>query len=287
MRSALAATDLADQIELIKLTMQPLGTEEVSKLWAAIQSNYRPSVSYQASVVLIESARPRRSPLPVLRRGPLDQGVVVQPTSAAPTPPFAALTSVSPPNQQPSGGPGDLLTLDGFHLDGDGVVVRFASARLAAPLALAPEPGGTADRLTVRLPDAPADWVAGVYAVSAVVSRTGQPDQATNAVALTLAPAIQSAAPNPAARDGAGRVTLTVTFRPQVRPEQSASLLVGAREVLAQPHPAATGSLTFQVDAAPPGQHWLRLRVDDVDSRLVDFSATPPAFDPTQRVTVT
>jgi hypothetical protein len=287
-RDALAGTDLAGQPELIKLSMQPMGTEEVSKLWAAIQSNYRPSVAYQASVVLIESQRPSRSPLPVLMRGAGDRGVAVQPDTAAPAPPFAALSTVTPPNEQPSARPGDLLTLTGFHLDGASVQVRFANPRLDAPIPVAPQPGGTAERIIVRVPpDAPAAWVAGVYTVTAAVSRPGEPDQVTNALALALAPVIQAVSPNPAARDGNGRVMLTVTCNPRVRPEQRASLFLGAREVLAQPHPTATDTLTFLVDAAPPGQHWLRLRVDGVDSVLVDRSVTPPVFDPAQRVTIT
>jgi hypothetical protein len=60
-----AASDLADQVESIRLTPQALSTEEISKLWTAIQSHYRPTAAYQASVVLIESRRSRRAALPV------------------------------------------------------------------------------------------------------------------------------------------------------------------------------------------------------------------------------
>ena len=45
-----------------------MGTEEVSKLWSAFQSRYRPSAPYVASVVLIEAKRPTRAPLPVRER---------------------------------------------------------------------------------------------------------------------------------------------------------------------------------------------------------------------------
>src|SRR5918997_636677 len=40
---ALAASDLAEQIEAITLTPEPMDTEEVSRLWSAIQSHYRPT----------------------------------------------------------------------------------------------------------------------------------------------------------------------------------------------------------------------------------------------------
>ena len=60
-----AASDLAEQVESIRITPQVLSTEEISKLWTAIQSHYRPTAAYQASVVLIESRRSRRAALPV------------------------------------------------------------------------------------------------------------------------------------------------------------------------------------------------------------------------------
>ena len=54
---ALAASDLADQVELIKITPAAMSSDEMSKLWAAIQSHYRPSAAYQVSVVLIEGTQ--------------------------------------------------------------------------------------------------------------------------------------------------------------------------------------------------------------------------------------
>src|SRR5205807_232817 len=82
---ALQSTGLADQIEQIRIAPVTMNLEELSKLWTALQSNYRPSVAYQITVVLIETNRPRYSPLPVLSRGPVDpatnreRGVVAQP----------------------------------------------------------------------------------------------------------------------------------------------------------------------------------------------------------------
>lgn len=65
---ALNASDLADQVELIKITPQALSTEEMSKLWTAFQSKFRPSVAYHVSVVLIESRGEIRPTLPVRER---------------------------------------------------------------------------------------------------------------------------------------------------------------------------------------------------------------------------
>jgi hypothetical protein len=65
---ALGASGLAEQVETIKITPEEFGTEELSKLWSAFQSRYRPSAAYHASVVLIESERSTRVPLPVRDR---------------------------------------------------------------------------------------------------------------------------------------------------------------------------------------------------------------------------
>src|SRR5439155_24551314 len=51
---ALADSRLEDQIEQIKITPEYLNTEEMSKLWTATQSHFRPTAAYMASVVLIE-----------------------------------------------------------------------------------------------------------------------------------------------------------------------------------------------------------------------------------------
>ena len=48
-------SELADQVELIKITPNFLTTDEMFKLWMAFQAPYRPTAAYQASVVLIES----------------------------------------------------------------------------------------------------------------------------------------------------------------------------------------------------------------------------------------
>jgi hypothetical protein len=55
-------------------------------------------------------------------------------------------------------------------------------------------------------------------------------------------------------------------------------LIVGARQVLAEDHPTQTAALTFVIDEAPVGTHLVRLRVDDIDSLIVDRTATPPVF---------
>lgn len=66
---ALFTSELAEQVEQLKISPHPMNTEEISKLWAAIQANYRPTAAYQVSVILIEGRRATKSALPVRARG--------------------------------------------------------------------------------------------------------------------------------------------------------------------------------------------------------------------------
>jgi len=65
------------------------------------------------------------------------------------------------------------------------------------------------------------------------------------------------------------------------------SLLLGNAEVPAQSFAAQTPTLTFDASNVTPGSYYFRLRVDGVDSMLVNRAVTPPTFDLTQQVTVT
>jgi len=77
---ALATSELASQVEQIKITPETLNTEEVSKLWSAFQTHYRPTAAYQVTVVLIEAKSSTKSALPVNGRSvyviPFDQPVI-------------------------------------------------------------------------------------------------------------------------------------------------------------------------------------------------------------------
>jgi hypothetical protein len=286
---ALPDADLHQQVERVRITPQPLSLEELSKLWATFQTQYRISAAYQVAIVLIESGRASRTPLPVLSRGQDDRGV---PAQADLVPPFPALTEVIPPARQPAVRLGETLTLRGHHLDGASLGVTFSNPHLTAPVPFQVV-AGAADEVRVKLldavddPAAPVRWAAGFYTVALTVHRPGEPDRTTNEVPFILAPRITTT-PMPAAfARVAGDATVVLSCSPQVRPEQRAALLLGDREVLAEPHSAATGTLTFVVRAAPPGEHLVRLRIDGADTLLVDRTATPPVFDATQKVTIT
>ena len=50
---AFAASGLADQADPIRITIEPLGGEELSRLWSALRTPLRPSAAYLVSGVLI------------------------------------------------------------------------------------------------------------------------------------------------------------------------------------------------------------------------------------------
>jgi hypothetical protein len=296
---ALVASDLAEQLELVKVTPHALSTEETSKLWTAFQAKYRPSASYVATVVLIAADQPTRGALPVLSRGPVDpasrteRGVVAQPSLA---PPFPALESALPPASQPALRMGELLTLLGRNLAGASVGVSFVHVRSGHQHELPVETGASATRLGVRLPpDPPAEaleaesslnptnWPAGVYAVAAIVRRTGQPERTSNALPLLLAPRLRNISASAA---GDGKSTIELTVSPPVHPNQRVRLLVGSVDAPPEPlgdEPTSTLQVTSEF---PSGEQWLQLRVDEAESLLVDRSVVPPRFDPSQQVNI-
>jgi hypothetical protein len=276
-RGVLPGNDLHRQVERVRVTPAPLTLDELSKLWTAFQTQYRISAAYQASVVLIESTRPSRTPLPVLTRQVTVQAGVVAP--------FPALEAVVLPDRRPSARLGDALTLVGHHLAGT-TGVRLGHPRLAAPLTVPPPPlTAVADTAVgLVLPDLPDQVPAGTWTVAAVL---GGPDRVTGELPFRVAPRVTAGLPVVLPRDPAGAVTVNLDCSPLVLPEQPALLLLGDRQVAAEPVAAPAGSLSFPVPAAEPGEYLVRLRVDGVDSHLVDWAATPPAFDQSQKVTIT
>ena len=276
---------LQNQVERVRITPDTLSLDDMSKLWSSFQSaEYHLSVTYEVSVVLIESDRPAKTPLPVLKRGEDDRGAYVQ---TGLVPPFPTITGIEPPNQQPAAMLGDTLVLGGHHLVGDTVTVRFRHPLLAAPIELPALAGGKDSQVSVQIPDDPTAWVPGLHSVEVIVATAGEQDRTTNALSVSIAPRILTIAPPSPIATVDGDATITLTFSPEVRPAQHAALLLGDREVLAPDHPAQTDTLAFLVTDAPLGDRHIRLRIDGVDSLLVNRSVTPPAYDSAAQVTIT
>jgi hypothetical protein len=294
-KAALPNNDLWQQIERIRFTLQPLPQDDLSKLWTGFQTGFRLSMAYEATVVLIESGASVKAPLPVLTRRFDDGGPTIQPSLA---PPYPTLTNLVLPHPQAYLLPGETLVLQGSQLRGDGATVNFANPNLNVPIAVPVVLPGTEDQISVVIPDAPANWVAGFYTITVTVTRNGAPDankdpanrapfnqaRTTNALSVALAPRITSALPL-VVRAAAGVTQVTVQSKPDLRPGQRVALMLDDREIAASDRAAQSNQTTFDVPNATANTSFrMRLRVDGVDSPIIDWAQTPPAFDDNSRV---
>jgi hypothetical protein len=275
---ALADSGLQDQVEQLCITPEFLSTEEMSKFWTATLAHYRPSAAYQVSVVLIQREDPAPLPLPVLTRG-----IVVQPNLL---PALPNITAVTPAGNQPVAQLEKTVTLHGSHLAGTAPEVLLVNDRFQIEEAFAPNAGGSATKMPFTIPAArAADFPAGIYRVGARLTLAGESDpRETNRLALTLAPNI-AGLPLTVTRDGSGTATFSLTFTPAVRIGQTVRVVLGQHEFAPEPFTTLTTTLTFVIPDAPVGNHLARLRIDGIDSPIIDPAAKPPVFL-NQRITI-
>lgn len=278
----LLGSQLGRQVEMIRITPEPMGADDLSKLWSALNAHYRPTAAYHVSVVLIESVAAGRAAPPVLTRGPVDpataseRGIVVQPDLV---PPLPGITGVRPPDSQPGAMLGQTVEIEGHDLDGTNRAVRLESRLLEVDRETNALAGSDSRLVRFNVPNQPAQLPVGIYGLRVLVQRPTETERReSNQQALTILPRITTPLPLTVARDGQGDATITLACRPQVRPHQRASLILGAREVLAEAHATATDTLTFVVSDAAAGSHLVRLRIDGLESLIVDRTASPPVF---------
>jgi len=288
---------LHQQVEQIKVTPLPLSLEEMSKLWTTFQSQYRLSVAYQVSVLLIESTKESRAPLPVLRRGPEDQGVLSQATML---PPLPTLTDLKLPAKQPSLRLSQTLTLNGHKLrsgTNTPAKVVFYHPYLADRLEIEANRPENTDRLIQvnpnDLPGAAQAFAPGFYQVVVAVEEP-QNDKTitrvTNALTFPLAPTISNLNVVPDPNPTINKLWLTLDVSPAVRVGQRVSVLLSSVEVAGPDMTGPTESLMIDVTdrkRIPAGTYRVRLRVDGVDSHLIaDYTALPLTFDDSLTITI-
>ncbi|MFE2407785.1 DUF4255 domain-containing protein [Kitasatospora sp. NPDC059408] len=269
-------SDVAKQLDRIRITWQPFGEKDIYSLWTAFQTPYRMSVAYEVGVVLIDGHRPPTVPVPVLTRGADDRGPVAQGFLPLGLP---ALDAAVPPGGQPAVRGGETAVLRGSGLAAP-AEVRLSHPLLPAPVAVAPDHvTGTQVQFTVPVGTAAGLWSAGF-------SLAGQ---LTNEVPLAVAPRITHL-PAQVGRHDDGSAQIDVRYSPAALPGQPVLLVLDGRAVPPDPLPHGVprppGHARFTVPDAAPGRHLVRLRVAGVDSLLVDRSGTRPVFDPSQAVTV-
>ncbi len=286
-KDTLAASDLADQVERVRLAPTGFNLEELSKLWSVFfQVPYKLSVAYQASVVLIEPEVTPQPALPVRARNlavaPFRQPEIEEIVPAAgPGVPIL---------------PGDTIVLRGRNLSGVATRVRIGGAEVE------PAPADMTDseiRVLLAAPPFPAGALrAGVVGAQVVQPRllevpptppTLHAGTESNVAPFVLRPRIKTVGSNPdvtipAAVDGIRAVT--VGIEPQVGAEQRAVLLLNepvplnprAFSVLAERRENDADPVVFKVRGLAAGKVFLvRVQVDGAESPL--HAAADGAFD--------
>ncbi len=287
---ALATADLADQVEMMKVTPQQLSTDELAKLWTALPGKFRLSAGYAVSVALIETRAPSNAPLPVLA-----QHVTVIPFTE---PSIDAVVPALLPYVA-----GSSITINGSNLPGRNTVVIFdgnpsvpqtpmvigkgAAVRVALPALSA----GINTLRVVRQVDL------GETPLTTIVE--------SNVASFVLQPVIKRGAVPPFPYDiGVGVIDptthllpVTVKIDPPLTASQTVSLLLTEFNPPAGKTPlsflfdaaladiALPDTVVFQTAGVATGKHYLtRVRVDgansplDVDPITKQFVAPAAAF---------
>ncbi len=288
---ALFTSELAEQVELIKVWPETLTAEELFNTWSAFSTAYRPSAPYQASVVLIESRRSVKSSLPVRARNlyvvPFKQPVVEQIKSqAAPGDPILDQPILA----------GHLLVVQGQNLRGEETLLKVSGTEVA------PDPLDITDTQIVA--PIPAALPAGVHGVQVVHTLLmGSPPVPHRGVESNVAPFVlrprvvepvtianvQGAGSAPRAAD------ITVTVEPAISATQRVVLLLNEFQTPASPPgspvppaqsysfaapprlnlqsppaspPGASASITFGVSGVRAGRYLVRVQIDGAESPL-------------------
>lgn len=286
----LFTSELAEQVEMIKISPENLNTEEISRMWTAFQSHYRPTAAYQVSVVLIESRLSTRSSLPVRARNvyvvPFSQPVIEQVKSQAGA---GAPIVIGQPILA-----GHNLVLVGRQLRGEDTLVAIGGVEVT------PAPGNIGDtQIIVQLPSTLRAGVNGVQVIHRRLMGTPPlPHRGveSNIAAFVLSPEIQDI--NVSNVQGSGTAPrsadLTVTVEPAIGDTQRVVLLlneflplasppqditddvaaysfaISARTPLSPPEgpPGESNVVTVHVSGVRAGTYLVRIQVDGAESPL-------------------
>lgn len=249
---------LRGAVESVKLTLDPLTIEDLSKVWTAITLPYRTSAAYTATVVQIESRRLPRSPRLV---GDLPDGGPRVAVTAEPWPRIDRVTVRRPGDDpgservHPYARIGDTLVLHGAAF-GDAPRVTVGETELTAGRA-------TPATVEVEIPDLPA-----LAPGPQPVRLQRAPGLASNVVAFLLVPAVEAVSI-------AGE-EITIAGARLFDPELDCFALIGDRMVPSDVWGDRTAAeIVVPVpDGLPAGTHPVRVRVNDaesIDERTVDL----------------
>jgi len=251
-----AGSTLASQIEHIRISPEALSTEEIYRLWTAFQVSYRPTTSYQVSVVVIQDTQSFQSNLPVQRRA-LVALPLTGPMIASVTPQMVAS--------------GQVMTINGSNFLNGPASNTLVSFNGNAPIAAATVQG---DCVRVNVPSTLLAGVGNVRVICNVTfpsSTTPHPGFASSPVPFQLIPTIETPATPPyKARQGQ---PLAITVNPAVGNLQTVAVYIGDHAI-PRPQgpltgPSTSNTVTVTVPASiATGTYPLRVEVDGAQSRI-------------------
>jgi hypothetical protein len=233
----LAASDLAEEVELVKLSPATLSLEEMSNLWGMLDTPYQLSLTYLATVVLIAADVTPKVALPVRRRA-----LTVSPSG----PPRLASVTTDPADQAAG--------------TGSTVVVRGATADEVRVVVADTVPAGVhAVQVTHRSPAGPTGAPSRVVATSNAVPLVVRPSVNVtgidaDAVTLAVSPPLQAGQ----------RATVVLGRLPGDSPEDPTDVTLVLPPLPEEEAPQP--SLVVPSDDIPEGRWLVRLQVDGVDS---------------------
>lgn len=250
---------LADQIEAIKLSPYFPDDDELSKIWSSIQTDFRPSAFYEASVVLLRPERPAPKPLPVET-----PRIFVEPASR----PTIESVGVKGAPREPIT-PGATVVIEGSSLADDHVTVSLGDRDLSpsAPL--------HNDRIEVTIPSDVTAGPHGLQVFHGIEFAPGdvRPTVASNAAPIMIHPVVTAGS----LRGTTSKVRLEL--QPAVRPGQNVVVLLNPESsdersvAFAVPEPEYELSVVHGSGSGLNSGEKYRVRVQ------VDGAASPLAFD--------
>jgi Pvc16 N-terminal domain len=286
---SLRAAALADQYEQIKITPQVMNTEELSKLWTAIQSHFRPTAVYLATVAMIEPQAAQRRRFPSCRAVhaiPSRSAKRVQPCCRGSF--LRSQCSRRSRCRRPASPPNSAIRSRRSEPGSGEQASSWWRSNAVRGFTLTLTPASNAGDLSASflVPNDPINVAAGTYSASLSLGRPGDGViVATNSLPFSIAPQIVSISPT-AKLAADGSLTLTPTCAPQVQSTQDISIILNDQSVPANAFTGGTATPTFVFPSLAPGAYWVRLRVDGVDSPLV-VAGSPPSFAGPQIVVTT
>jgi hypothetical protein len=144
-------SNLLGEYEKVKLSLKPMGIDELNKIWTALTVKYRLSVAYQISVVQIESRRLRRFPRLVGEPPPAGPRVYAIPFRSPQIQEIRVYRAGDPPGTErlfPYARIGDTLIIRGLNFAGEATRVFLGLFDATAQIATLRD-----NRIEVIIPD--------------------------------------------------------------------------------------------------------------------------------------